>query len=147
MKHDAHLLMSLGEPGTPPRKQELIVEPFVQLTSTLTRIAEGTGLGLAISRELVRAMRGDCDRRQPGRAGIDGHFSSCPGRNRTIPASVRLSFQHSYSPARSASQTTCSYGDRSDEHRSMAAHIADHNTRQYVRCPFAGVTALQGKPH
>ena len=46
-------------PGIPPRKLELIFEPFVQLTNTLTRVNEGTGLGLAISRELARAMGGD----------------------------------------------------------------------------------------
>jgi PAS domain S-box-containing protein len=46
-------------PGIPARKLEVIFEPFVQLTNTLTRITEGTGLGLAISRELARAMGGD----------------------------------------------------------------------------------------
>jgi signal transduction histidine kinase len=46
-------------PGIPSTKLELIFEPFVQLTNTLTRMTEGTGLGLAISRELARAMGGD----------------------------------------------------------------------------------------
>jgi signal transduction histidine kinase len=46
-------------PGIPARQLELIFEPFVQLTNTLTRVAEGTGLGLSISRELARAMKGD----------------------------------------------------------------------------------------
>jgi PAS domain S-box-containing protein len=46
-------------PGIPAHKHEAIFEPFVQLTSSLTRITEGTGLGLAISRELARAMGGD----------------------------------------------------------------------------------------
>ena len=46
-------------PGIPTRKLEAIFEPFVQLTSPLTRTSEGTGLGLAISRELARAMGGD----------------------------------------------------------------------------------------
>jgi PAS domain S-box-containing protein len=46
-------------PGIPTRKLELIFEPFVQLTNSLTRVTEGTGLGLAISRELARAMEGD----------------------------------------------------------------------------------------
>jgi len=46
-------------PGIPVHKLEAIFEPFVQLTSTLTRVTEGTGLGLAISRELARAMEGD----------------------------------------------------------------------------------------
>ena len=45
--------------GIPTHKLELIFEPFVQLTNSLTRVTEGTGLGLAISRELARAMNGD----------------------------------------------------------------------------------------
>jgi signal transduction histidine kinase len=36
-----------------------IFDPFVQVRSDLTRIAEGTGLGLAISRDLARGMAGD----------------------------------------------------------------------------------------
>ena len=45
--------------GIPRQKLNIIFEPFVQLTNSLTRVSEGTGLGLAISRELARAMNGD----------------------------------------------------------------------------------------
>ncbi|HKN65621.1 MAG TPA: PAS domain S-box protein [Gemmatimonadaceae bacterium] len=45
--------------GIPTHKLNIIFEPFVQLTNSLTRVTEGTGLGLAISRELARAMNGD----------------------------------------------------------------------------------------
>ena len=45
--------------GIPRHKLNIIFEPFVQLTNSLTRVTEGTGLGLAISRELARAMNGD----------------------------------------------------------------------------------------
>ena len=45
--------------GIPPHKLNIIFEPFVQLTNSLSRVTEGTGLGLAISRELARAMNGD----------------------------------------------------------------------------------------
>jgi PAS domain S-box-containing protein len=45
--------------GIPVHKLDIIFEPFVQLTNSLTRVTEGTGLGLAISRELARAMNGD----------------------------------------------------------------------------------------
>lgn len=40
-------------------KLEAIFEPFVQLSTGLTRTADGSGLGLAISRELSRMMGGD----------------------------------------------------------------------------------------
>ena len=45
--------------GIAQDKLEEIFEPFVQLSSGLTRTAEGSGLGLAISRELARLMGGD----------------------------------------------------------------------------------------
>lgn len=45
--------------GIAPDKLEQIFEPFVQLSSGLTRTAEGSGLGLSISRELARLMGGD----------------------------------------------------------------------------------------
>jgi signal transduction histidine kinase len=57
-----HLLAILVEdkgPGIEPDMLEAIFEPFVQLSTGLTRKAEGSGLGLAISRELARLMGGD----------------------------------------------------------------------------------------
>src|SRR5688500_17561608 len=45
--------------GISSDKLETIFEPFVQLSSGLTRTADGSGLGLAISRELARMMGGD----------------------------------------------------------------------------------------
>jgi signal transduction histidine kinase len=45
--------------GIQDDKLEAIFEPFVQLSSGLTRTADGSGLGLAISRELARLMGGD----------------------------------------------------------------------------------------
>ena len=45
--------------GIPREKHEVIFEPFVQISSGLTRTSEGTGLGLAISRDLARGMGGD----------------------------------------------------------------------------------------
>jgi signal transduction histidine kinase len=45
--------------GIAADKLDEIFEPFVQLSSGLTRTAEGSGLGLAISRELARLMGGD----------------------------------------------------------------------------------------
>jgi signal transduction histidine kinase len=46
-------------PGIPASAHEAIFQPFVQLSTGLTRTSEGSGLGLAISRDLARAMGGD----------------------------------------------------------------------------------------
>jgi signal transduction histidine kinase len=45
--------------GISEDKLEAIFEPFVQLSTGLTRTSDGSGLGLAISRELARMMGGD----------------------------------------------------------------------------------------
>jgi len=45
--------------GIPADHLEAVFEPFVQVRTDLTRVAEGTGLGLAISRDLARGMGGD----------------------------------------------------------------------------------------
>jgi signal transduction histidine kinase len=45
--------------GIPRDKQDAVFEPFVQVSTGLTRTSDGTGLGLAISRDLVRGMGGD----------------------------------------------------------------------------------------
>lgn len=45
--------------GIESSMHEAIFEPFVQLSTGLTRTADGSGLGLAISRELARLMGGD----------------------------------------------------------------------------------------
>jgi len=45
--------------GIPRDKQETIFEPFVQVQTGPTRIADGAGLGLAISWDLAKAMGGD----------------------------------------------------------------------------------------
>jgi signal transduction histidine kinase/CheY-like chemotaxis protein len=45
--------------GIPRDKQARIFEPFVQVHTGPTRVAEGAGLGLAISYDLAKAMGGD----------------------------------------------------------------------------------------
>ena len=45
--------------GIPEDKLAAVFEPFVQVSSDLTRTQEGTGLGLAISRNLARGMGGE----------------------------------------------------------------------------------------
>jgi signal transduction histidine kinase len=45
--------------GVPADRLEAIFEPFVQVSTGLTRHAEGVGLGLAIGRDLARGMGGD----------------------------------------------------------------------------------------
>jgi signal transduction histidine kinase len=45
--------------GIPPDRIESIFEPFVQVDSAHTRVAEGSGLGLTIARRQARGMGGD----------------------------------------------------------------------------------------
>jgi signal transduction histidine kinase len=45
--------------GIPADKLAAIFDPFVQVSTGLTRTSEGTGLGLAISRDLARGMGAD----------------------------------------------------------------------------------------
>ena len=54
--------------GIPRDKQSAIFEPFVQVHTGPTRVAEGAGLGLAISYDLAKAMGGDLRvRSEPGK--------------------------------------------------------------------------------
>ncbi len=46
-------------PGVPPREQERIFQPFVQLDPAVSGRSGGVGLGLSISVRLARAMGGD----------------------------------------------------------------------------------------
>ena len=57
--HLVAILVEDNGPGIRPDKLEAIFEPFVQLSTGLTRTADGSGLGLPISRELARLMGGD----------------------------------------------------------------------------------------
>ena len=57
--------------GIPPSKLETIFEPFEQVDSSHTRVAEGSGLGLAISRELARGMGGELEARSVVGEGSD----------------------------------------------------------------------------
>lgn len=45
--------------GIPASRLNAVFDPFVQISSGLTRTHEGAGLGLAISRDLARGMGGD----------------------------------------------------------------------------------------
>ena len=57
--------------GIAEEKLEEIFEPFVQLSSGLTRTAEGSGLGLSISRELARLMGGNVTvKSTPGKGSV-----------------------------------------------------------------------------
>ncbi|HEX2721493.1 MAG TPA: HAMP domain-containing sensor histidine kinase [Gemmatimonadaceae bacterium] len=66
-----HLVAILVEDkgqGISADKLEVIFEPFVQLSSGLTRTVDGSGLGLSISRELARMMGGDVSvKSEPGK--------------------------------------------------------------------------------
>ena len=58
--------------GIPADKLGSIFEPFVQVSTGLTRASDGAGLGLAISRDLARGMGGDL--RVESEVGIGSRF-------------------------------------------------------------------------
>jgi signal transduction histidine kinase len=63
--------------GIPRDQQDAVFEPFVQVSTGLTRTSDGTGLGLAISRDLVRGMGGDL------------RVRSAPGQGSAFTVSLR----------------------------------------------------------
>lgn len=58
-EHLVAILVEDAGKGIDAGMLEAIFEPFVQISTGLTRTADGSGLGLAISRELARLMGGD----------------------------------------------------------------------------------------
>ncbi len=58
-EHLVAILIEDKGPGIRDDMLEAIFEPFVQISTGLTRTAGGSGLGLPISRELARLMGGD----------------------------------------------------------------------------------------
>jgi signal transduction histidine kinase len=76
----ARLLVRDTGVGIPAEKQAVVFDPFVQVSTGLTRTSEGTGLGLAISRDLARGMGGDLT------------VESVPGAGATFTVTLRRVF-------------------------------------------------------